>query len=94
MKLDLDTQVFGNPELLHARAGQELMMMDLESGNYFGLDSIGARIWELVAQPIKIRDICARLVAEYDVDPEACKTDVLGFLEKLAKNGIVKVAPG
>lgn len=91
MDLSMSTQIARNPELLHAAAGDEVMMMNIEGGNYFGLDPIGRRIWELIAEPATIADICARLTSEYDVAPDTCQAEVLTFLTKLADHGIIDV---
>jgi Coenzyme PQQ synthesis protein D (PqqD) len=91
MNLTLLTRIARNPDLLQATVGEELMMMDVESGCYFGLDSIGRRIWELIAEPATVGGICAQLTTEYDVAPEVCETEVLDLLGKLAEHRIIDV---
>ena len=69
----------------------EVVMMSVEQGQYYGLDSIGSRVWELIAKPIKVSELIADLLLKYDVDREACERDVLAFLEELNEDGILKV---
>jgi hypothetical protein len=78
-------------DVLVANVDTELVMMRLESNGYFGLDAIGRRIWELIAQPQPVSAICARLLTEFDVTPDACEADVLGFLNELAGYGVITV---
>lgn len=74
-----------------ATVGAELVMMSIESNGYFGLDAIGRRIWELIAAPRRVGDICAQLTTEFDVAPDQCEADVLHFLNELVGYGVVRV---
>jgi hypothetical protein len=78
---------------LSAMVGDELVMMSAERGNYLGLSPVGARIWELIEKPLETDELCAKLLAEFDVDAETCRTEVMQFLEELAGNGAVEVDP-
>lgn len=94
MTLSMSTQIARNPELFFATAGDEVMMMDIKSGNYFGLDPVGRRIWECLAEPVRVADICAQLTSEYDIDPGTCQAEVLTFLTQLAEHRIIDVVSG
>jgi hypothetical protein len=89
--LSASSKIGRNPELLHAAAGDEMVMLSVEAGNYYGLDPIGRRIWDLLDEPARVSDICARLTAEFQVEPEDCEADVLSFLRELAERRIVNV---
>ena len=69
----------------------ELVMMDIESGNYIGLSPVGTRIWELLEQPRSVGDLTATLEAEYDVPSEVCRAETSAFLEQLVQNGLVRL---
>lgn len=91
MTLRSSSLVGRNPELLAAPSGEELVMLSVEAGNYYGLDPIGRRIWDLIETPARVTDICARLAAEYDVGSRVCESDVLAFLDELIGRNIVYV---
>ena len=74
---------------LAAKVGDELMMMSAAKGNYLGLSVIGARIWELVDVPRTIDELCAQLVAEFDVAPDVCRAEVEAFLRDLEQHGAI-----
>jgi Coenzyme PQQ synthesis protein D (PqqD) len=78
---------------LSAQVGDELVMMSAERGNYIGLTEVGARIWELIAQPVELDDLCARLEQEFDVSPEACRAEVRAFLDELAAQQAAALNP-
>ena len=35
--------------VVYKRVGDETILLDFDAGVYYGLDSVGARIWELLA---------------------------------------------
>lgn len=78
-------------DVLAANVDSELVMMRLESNGYFGLDAIGRRVWELLRTPRTVASLCAELEQEYDVEPAACESDVLRFLNELVGYGIVEI---
>ncbi|HVN00302.1 MAG TPA: PqqD family peptide modification chaperone [Caulobacteraceae bacterium] len=78
-----------NGEWLTATVDSELVMMSAASGHYVGLSEVGARIWELIEPPLELDALCARLVEEFDVTPQACRADVQSFLAELARHGAV-----
>jgi len=67
----------------------ELVLLNLETGVYFGLDAVGSRIWELLAADRCLADVVATLTSEYEVEAEACEADLARFLETLADNELV-----
>jgi len=78
---------------LAAKVGDELVMMSAEKGNYIGLSEVGARIWEIIETPQQVDAVCARLLDEYEVSPEACRSEVETFLNELVKHGAVALDP-
>lgn len=74
---------------IEAEIDNEIVALNIENGTCYGLNETGSRVWHLLARPIRIRDICATLLAEYKVDPEICATDVLDLLEALRAEGLI-----
>jgi hypothetical protein len=69
----------------------EAVILNLKSGVYYGLNSVGARIWNLVQHPKTIHEIRDVLVDEYDVDPDLCKRDLQTLLQDLEAAGLVQI---
>lgn len=63
--------------------GKELVMMDIQNGNYVGLNETGRAIWELIETPVKVSDLVAQLAAKYSVTTEECMKDTLEYLDKM-----------
>ncbi len=70
--------------------GGETVILDLASGQYFALDPVGTQIWQWLAEPCTAASICDRLLAEYDVSPAECRSQVSQLLDQLANHGLLK----
>src|SRR5215207_4478914 len=71
--------------------GGEVAILDLKAGMYYGLDEVGARIWELIQEPRAVREVHNMLLSQYDVERERCERDLLSLLQQLADEGLVEV---
>lgn len=63
--------------------GEEVMILNLENGVYYGLDPVGARIWELLQEPRTILEIRDALLHEFEVEPGRCEHDLLQLISQL-----------
>jgi hypothetical protein len=90
-----DTIVQRNAGVLDAEVDGEAVMLSIDSGRYFGFDSVGTEIWRLVQEPRSIAQICAALLERYDAEPEVCTADVTRFVAGLVNVGTLRVVePG
>ncbi len=71
--------------------GGEVAILDLTAGVYYGLEAVGARIWNLLQEPRTVSEIRDALLEEYDVEPERCEQDLLVLLQRLATEGLIEV---
>ena len=71
--------------------GEEVVILHLKNGVYYGLDEVGARIWDLIQEPRAVNEIRDLLLDEYDVEAERCESDLLALLEELVAEGLVEV---
>lgn len=69
----------------------EAAILNIKNGVYYGLDPVGARIWNLVQEPRAVAEIQKAITNEYDVEPERCARDLVGLLEKLLAEGLIEV---
>jgi hypothetical protein len=69
----------------------ETVILGLTAGRYYGLDAVGARVWQLIQTPIAVADVERTIVSEYDVPPERCEADLLALLRKMVEAGLVEV---
>lgn len=69
----------------------EVIILNLNDGNYYGLDEVGTRVWSLIQEPktvIQLRDL---LMSEYDVEPEQCERELKALLGELADKELVNL---
>jgi hypothetical protein len=71
----------------------EAAILNLKSGVYYGLNPVGARIWNLVQEPRTVAQILEALLAEYDVERPRLESDLRELLSRLADQGLVDIAP-
>ncbi|TQV85347.1 lasso peptide biosynthesis PqqD family chaperone [Aliikangiella coralliicola] len=90
--IGMSTQIERNSEVVEALIDGETVMMDIESGNYYGLDLIATRIWQLIEKPLSVQAICSQLLSEYDVSEEQCHQDVIDFINQMAQVRTVTIA--
>jgi hypothetical protein len=87
--VELNTKLSRNTDILHAPVGTEAVMMSIEAGRYYGVNAVGARIWELLETPHTVEQLCALICDEFDVDAHTCEAAVLEFTRDLIDNGVV-----
>jgi hypothetical protein len=69
----------------------EAAILNLKNSVYYGLDPIGARIWNLIQTPNSVSAVRDVILQEYDVDAEDCERDLLQLLQKLATEGLIEI---
>ncbi len=69
--------------------GNEAIILHCSRGVYFGLNSVGAAIWNLVQQPRTVAEILRFVLENYDVSPARGKEDVLSLLRDMADTGLI-----
>lgn len=90
-EITTDTIISQIEEIVDSDIDGETVMMSIENGKYYGLDTIGSRIWELIEKPIKVSNLIDTLLDRFDVDRETCEKDVLKFLNELKEDKILAV---
>lgn len=87
--IKINSVVQRNPKLISNQMDGEIVMMSIDNGEYYGLDEIGSRIWELMENPTEVRSIVNDLMAEFDVSFDECAKDTIEFLEDLMSKDLV-----
>ncbi len=82
--------VAAKEQVSSALAG-EAVILDVKSGAYYGLNEVGASIWNLIQEPKTVSEIRDAIVAEYEIEPEVCDRDLKELLKQLADKGLIEV---
>lgn len=77
--------------VLVREVADELVLLSLESEDYFGLDPVGARIWHLLQSEGTVRDAFEAMLAEYDVDGATLAHDLEVLLHELSSRHLIEL---
>ena len=72
----------------------EVVALNAETAECYGLNDVGSRIWRLLDAPVTAAEICAALVAEYEVSNAECERAVQALLAQLLAEGLIEPAAG
>lgn len=89
-----DMLVRKDADLLTTVVDGELIGMSVERGACYGLNGVGTRIWELLAQPRTVDSVCRELADDYEVESEQCRREVLPYLKSLHDEGLLGLNGG
>jgi hypothetical protein len=70
----------------------EAVILNLESGVYFGLNEVGTRIWALIQEHGSLRKVLETMKQEYEVAPQELESDLLQLIEQLQARGLVNLS--
>ena len=82
-----------SPTVVFRQLEDGAVLLDLESGVYFGLDEVGTRVWALLIERGTPGAVCDALLEEFDVEPAVLTGDVLRLVGELQQNGLVRTTP-
>jgi hypothetical protein len=79
-------------DVVWTKLGEEVAILDSQSGTYFGLDAVGSRIWCLMADGVAIDGVVSILLSEYGVDEHRIRNDLRELIEQLVARSLVKIS--
>jgi coenzyme PQQ biosynthesis protein PqqD len=76
-------------QVIAQKASNDLLLFNIDDGNYYSLNEIGSRIWELCDGNHSVSQLVAALAAEYDATNEDLEKDVAELLETLQSGKLI-----
>lgn len=92
MTFSLDSRLRVPDTVVFRELDGEAVVLNLESGIYFGLDAVGTRMWRLVEAHQVLEPVSAALAAEYDAPADRLEADLLRFVGDLHAKGLLTLA--
>lgn len=77
-------------EVMARQVGDETVILQLETGTYYGLDPVGARIWQLIGDGSSLAEVCGVMLEEYAVERAELESDVLDLAREMEAKGLVR----
>ena len=79
-----------SPSVVFRQMDDGAVLLDLQSGVYFGLDEVGTRVWTLRMEQKTPDAVCEAMLAEFDVEPGVVADDVRRLVAELQQNGLLR----
>jgi len=81
-----------SPEAIAKQVGDEIVILHVGNGTYFGLDAVGSRIWQLMAERKSPSEICEAVLEEYDVSREDLERDIIALIKDLVAQDLISTS--
>jgi hypothetical protein len=94
MNINNDSIIAVMQDQVYINLEDEVVILSLKDGVYYGLNPVGAQIWNLIQEPRRVQEILEILLSQFEVEPKRCEEDVLKLLQELAIRGLINVSHG
>ncbi len=84
-----ETAPFHGPDVIWRKMGEETVLLNSRSENYYSLNEVGTRVWELIDGQATVREIASRIAEQYDAPVEEIEKDVVALLQELREQELV-----
>jgi hypothetical protein len=92
--MNVESRVNVRDGVMFNRVGDEVVLLDLDSGTYFGLDSVGGRMWDLLSGSATVGETIETMLGEYEIEREVLERDVLRLVSELEEKGLIVTSSG
>ena len=89
MTASIDQRVHVGEDVMFRELDGEAVLLNLESGRYYGLDPVGSRIWQFVQETPLLRSVWQSMQDEFDAPADTLHKDLLAFIDELSGEGLV-----
>lgn len=89
--VSLESRVTVAEDTVFRELDGEAVILQLESGMYYGLDPVGTRLWQLIDQHGQLQPVYDAALREFDVEPAQLRSDLLALVSELAGKQLVVV---
>ena len=89
--MDLNQSISLSPDVISQEVSGETVLLDLQTENYFGLDEVGTRIWQLIKETDDLKAIFNTLLDEYEVSEDRLQNDMGVLLGEISELGLIRL---
>jgi Coenzyme PQQ synthesis protein D (PqqD) len=89
--LSLQTMVIVSSHQVSCPLGDEAAILNLKNSVYYGMNPVGATVWNLLKQAKTVAEIRDAIIEEYEVEPKRCEQDLFTLLEEMRSEGLIEV---
>jgi len=89
--MQLNDRFTVSDDVVAREVGGEMVLLDLASGQYFGLDTVGGRIWELLSErPHTLGELCDCVEAEFEAPRAQIEADLKALAAQLCDQELIE----
>ena len=92
MKLSKSSVIKVSKEAVHCDVEDEVVILGMKDGVYYGLNPVGAFIWSKIQEPKKVEEIRDLILKEFEVSSEECEADLIDLLYDLLENNLIEIS--
>jgi hypothetical protein len=89
--LSLQSTVMVTSEQVSCPLGDESAILNMKNSVYYGVNPVGATVWNLLKEAKTVSEIRDAILDEYDVDQVRCEKDLFALLEEMRSEGLIEV---
>ena len=90
--LSLSSTIVASDQQISCDVADEVVLLSVQNGQYYGLNPVGASIWRLIQEPRTLETVRQQLLDEYDdVTSDACAVEVLAFATNMHALGLIEL---
>jgi hypothetical protein len=89
--LSLHSTVMVTSEQVSCPLGDESAILNIKNSVYYGVNPVGANVWNLLKEAKTVSEIRDAILDEYDVDQVRCEKDLFALLEEMRSEGLIEV---
>jgi hypothetical protein len=89
--LDYSAKIAIPDSVLMQELDGEAVLLNLDSGKYFGLDEVGTRMWQLLQSSASIQVAFDQILDEYEVEPGQLRSDLEGLIAELTAEKLIEI---
>lgn len=86
-----DSKVVVTKDQVSCDLSGEAAILNLKESVYYGLNTVGASIWNFIQEPKTVKEIHEVILKEFDVESDCCERDILELLQDLSAHGLIEV---
>lgn len=91
MKLSKSSIIKVSKEAVHCDVEDEVVILSMKDGVYYGLNPVGAYIWSQIQEPKRVEEIRNSILWEFDVGKEECEADLMELLKDLLDHSLIEI---
>jgi hypothetical protein len=88
-RVTLDSVLVRRGRVIAKSSGGSLVLLDIDSGEYFSTNDVGALIWELIDGARSVSAIAEAVAAEFEVELDVVQGDVMELVDELAREALL-----